>query len=168
MTRVFVLNDGTRLKLKPVNPDAIRNLIADRDMSVLIERWAAIGGDDGGVDATALEREIDASTLLKINQATTRLFNYCIGFGVDHTPPQSELDELKAMGFPVDSPRVALVNWLRYLKLTGTEEAGELVGTIMALSLQQEKGQDVPLPDDETEALRARIAELEARINRNE
>lgn len=149
----FMLKCGIALPLKMVSPDAIRNLIADRDMDALINRWETLGDGDA---VQKLENELDTPALLKINRGTTRLFNYCIGFGVDYTPPQEEIDELGAMGFSIETPRIALVNWLRYLKLDGAEEAGELVGMIMALSIHKEQRET-----SEEEKLRARIAELE-------
>lgn len=158
MQDTFELKCGITLQLQPVSADAIRNLIADSDMEPIVSQWETL--TDAGA-TKRLEQSLDTQTMLDINRGTTRLFNYCIGFGVVHTPPQDELKELHSMGFDTSTPRIALVNWLRYLKLDGTDEAGELVGTIMTLSVQAVR-QDEPT---EADLLRARIAELESREN---
>jgi len=100
--------------------------------------------------------------MLRVNEAVVRLFNYCIGWVVTDDPPAEELRELEALGFATGSPRVARVNWLRYLKLSGEQEAAELVGHIMALVFQDEVEKNVAQPEN-VDTLKARIAELEAK-----
>jgi len=74
----------------------------------------------------------------QFNEAVERLFNYCAGWGVVDSPTEDDLMELVALKFvenPVAHPNVARVAWLRYMLLKDKEEAGALIGYVMALTL---------------------------------
>ena len=84
-----------------------------------------------------------------------------MGWGVENSPSEEKCAELEAMGFDMHLPKIARVNWLRYTQLEDTEEAGLLVGTIMALAFQEPEP-ETPAELPEVAALKKRIAELEA------
>lgn len=154
----YTLKNGLELKLKRVRAEAIRNLIADRDLAAILKHQEMLGQPD----ATArLENALTADELLQINSGITRLFNYCIGFGVTNNPPENERAELEAMGFDMHLSKIARVNWLRYTQLDDTEEAGQLIGSIMALAFQEPEP-ETPVELPEVAALKKKIAELEA------
>ena len=154
----YKLKNGLELELKRVRAEAIRNLIADRDLAAILKRQELLGQPDA---KARLEKALTADELLRINSGITRLFNYCLGWGIENSPTEEERSELEAMGFNMHLPRIARVNWLRYTQLEDTEEAGQLIGMIMALAFREPEP-EAPAELPEVTALKKQIAILEA------
>jgi hypothetical protein len=181
MAETFVLHNGTVLELQPPNADAIRTMIAGTELSVVVDAVDKAGQSEAAEAIKSLEGSLSTDQMLGVSNATDRLFNYCVGWGVRTNPPQADLRELEALGFDASTERVARVNWLRYVKLEDVDEASALMGRIMALAFEAEGRRreekerakalaEVPLSSGDgsgrdgatIEALRARITELEA------
>jgi hypothetical protein len=150
----YTTKSGVELELQPVSQEALRNLFSDAAFSPIFENPTVLEQDGA---ARVLVAGKSPSELMRVSGAATRLFNYCIGWGVKTDPDEESLHELRALGFEIATPRVARVNWLRYIELDGQDEAGELIGAILTLSY----GGDEEPEEDEAALLRARLAELE-------
>ena len=153
MSTSYTTKSGVELELQPVSQEALRNLFSDAAFSPIFDNPAVLEQEDA---AQVLVEGKSASELMRVSGAATRLFNYCIGWGVRNDPPDDSLHELDALGFGTDTPRVARVNWLRYIELTDEDEAGDLVGAVLTVTYSQEREED-----NEAAQLRARLAELE-------
>jgi len=79
-------------------------------------------------------RGLKGNAAARADEASIQLFNYCVGWGVKDDPAQEESEELMALGFRADTPRLARVSWLRFLLLKDDEEAGRLEGAILTHS----------------------------------
>jgi len=157
--RTLKLESGTTLHLKCVNPDAIFSLY--RQMG-FYDEVARNPDFDGSPEEWAAEWESRLSFEEKTRAAslTEQLFNYCAGWGVTDKVPQPALVELQTIGCDVSTPRLARINWLRFIEL-GESEIDLLIGRVMALSHITRAGR---LQPQATENDKARIAELEAEI----
>lgn len=152
----FILKNGLELELKKVSQDRIRTLFSDQGFGPLFRNPEKL--QQAGAVA-AIGKKMSPAQMMRVSSASVKLFNYCMGWGVETNPPGNDLDELRELGFGVDSPRIARVNWLRYTQLEDEAEAGLLIGAIMEYSFAD----DAPAgPVDEEAQLKARLAELEA------
>lgn len=73
------------------------------------------------------------------NNAIHQLFGFCCGFGVKTNPPEDRVEEMKGLGLMANSESVYRMNWLRWFVITDQQEAGQLVGAIMALTFEDAK-----------------------------
>lgn len=155
------LKSGTVLHLQAVNPDAIFSIY--RQMG-FYEEVARNPDFDGTLEEWAAEWEGNISFEKKIAAAklTEQLFNYCAGWGVTDNPPASALKDLQAIGCDISTPRIARVNWLRFIELA-EDEADTFIGHVMALSQLQRAMRLQPQVEADS---KARIAELEAEIEK--
>lgn len=117
----FELKCGVTLHLRQINRQALRPIMLK------------LGG------ASALQNPEDLRDLTgkRAEQAVLgieQLFNYCAGWGVTDDAPQEAIEELAEMRFRVDTARLARISWIRYSLLEDEDEAGELVGAILAFS----------------------------------
>lgn len=121
----FALKCGVVLHLKRVSQTAIRPILLRFGNVRVFETPEQLLDLQG----RAAERAVEA---------TEQLFNYCAGWGVTDNPPTEAVEELAELGFRVNTPRLARINWLRYLLLEGDEEMGQLISSVLALSIQPE------------------------------
>jgi len=121
----FELKCGITLHLQQVSQTAIRPILLRFGNVRLFEHPEELINLEG----RAMERAIEA---------TQQLFNYCAGWGVKNDPPEEAIEELEEIGFRVNTPRLARINWLRYLCLDGDEEMGSLISAVMGLTYAPE------------------------------
>jgi hypothetical protein len=155
------LKNGTVLHLRAVNPDAVFSLY--RQMG-FYEEMARNPDPESAPEEWAIEWESNLPLDRKVRAAnlTEQLFNYCAGWGVTDDPPESALADLRAIGCDVSTPKLARINWLRFVELE-EDEADLLIGHVMALSQlsRAERLQPQAVASD-----KARIAALEAEIEK--
>lgn len=150
----FETKAGLVLTLKPVKITMLRHLLGK------------FGGVQRVLDDPDGIRKLKGRARDRAAGAVDQLFNYCAGFGVTTDPTEEELDELAELGFRVDKPHLARVSWLRLL-LEDDEEAGELFGAVLLLTvngMKAEEPEDEPVTDEKDEhiaALEAQLAALE-------
>ena len=146
----FETKAGRVLTLKPVKITMLRHLLAK------------FGGIQRVLDDPEGIRKLTGKARDRAMGAVDQLFNYCAGFGVTSDPTEEELDEMAELGFRVDTPHLVRVPWLRLL-LDGDEEAGELFGAVLLLTvngMKPEEPEDETVTDDKDD----RIAVLEAQL----
>jgi len=157
MNDTFQTKSGHTLHLKPLRRDAIMPIL---------EKF---GGPSMVQNSDAL-RNLSGRALDRANAATVQLFNYCAGWGVEDDPPSEMLDVMSNTGFGSDEPYLARINWVRYFALGDEDEAGAFIGAVLTYSTQQWAQAEQPVQPEppqaepETDALRAYVAELEARL----
>lgn len=161
MINTLKLKSGTTLRLRGVNPDAVFSLY--RQMGFYEE--VARNPDFEGTPeewAIAWEGRLSFDRKVEAAQLTEQLFNYCAGWGVTDDPPASAMKDLETIGCDVSTPRLARVNWLRFVELC-EDEVDMLIGHVMALSQLERASRLQPkaVADD-----KARIAELEAKLEK--
>ena len=147
----FELKTGRVLSLRPVKATMLRHLLSK------------FGGLRNVLDDPKGIEKLTGAARFRALDAVDQIFNYCAGFGVVDDPTEEELDELAELGFRVDKPPLARVSWLRLL-LDDDDEAGELMGAVMVLTLrgvEPEEEEKEEVIEDEKDT---RIAELEARL----
>lgn len=157
MNDTFTTKTGHTLHLKPLRRDAIMPIL---------ERF---GGPSMVQNPDAL-RNLSGRALDRANAATVQLFNYCAGWGVADDPPPEMLNEMDETGFGAESEYLARINWVRYFVLDDEDEAGEFIGAVLTYSAAQWERAEQPVQpepqpvDAEADALRERVADLEARL----
>lgn len=163
MTEVYTTKRGLRLHLQPVGVGAIQTLLTTNQ--AMLKLFVESGQD---VDTASMNfDQLPEQEQVTLVSDFEPLFNYCIGWGVQDDPPVEALNDLKALGVNVSTPRLARIKWLRILELD-QDELGKVMGRVLAISLkgvdsaQFIKPEPKQEPEDEVAALRARIAELEA------
>lgn len=127
----FVTKDGLELHLKQVNVSAVQSLLGSS--SVMLDLFTRTSGDESDV----FERMSPAEQAQALADFEP-LMNYCIGWGVTDDPPEESLAELKLLGVDPENRREARVKWLRILVLD-QEDAGELMGRVLAFSMRSEE-----------------------------
>lgn len=159
--KTLKLKSGTLLHLRAVNPDAIFSIYRQMGFYEEVTRNPDF---EGSPEQWAKEWEERLSFEKKVNtaQLTEQLFNYCAGWGVTDDPPESAMTDLQTIGCDASTPRLARVNWLRFVELD-EDEADLLIGRVMALSQlsRAERLKPQAVADD-----KARIAELEAQLEK--
>jgi len=156
---VFTLKNGRQLHLGVIRRDAV--------MPILLR----MGRLDVFDDAGRFQRYVANLPTRARNDIVTafyQLFNYCVGWGVLDDPDDIEIDDLIELGFRSSSVRTTRVNWVRYMLISDDEEAGALAGAVLAHSMNtwdsnDQEQETEEKQQDELEALRARVAELEAK-----
>ena len=146
----FETKEGRTLTLKPVKPHILWSMLNKfGSLAHLFDNPESI-------------KKLKGRPALRAMGSVDQLFNYCAGFGVTDDPTEDELDELAEMGWRVDKPHLARVSWLRFM-LKDDEEAGQLMGAVMTLTLKKKEMED----EAEKESVdddKARIAELERQL----
>lgn len=129
---IFLTKAGVTLHLQSLNPDAISYLYQEMGF---YDALAQIGDFDGtpGEWAQKWDANLGLESKIQATEKIEQLFNYCCGWGVSDDPPANAVEELKIIGLETSSPRIARINWLRFLLLE-EEETGLLIGSVMALS----------------------------------
>ena len=148
----FETKAGRILTLRPVKATMLRHLLSK------------FGGLRNVLESPEGINKLTGNARFRALDAVDQIFNYCAGFGVIDEPTEEEEDELAELGFRVDKPHLARVSWLRLL-LDDDEEAGNLLGAVMLLTLRGEE--DVVEEEDEVPVENekdTRIAELEAKL----
>ena len=148
----FETKAGRILTLRPVKATMLRHLLSK------------FGGLRNVLESPEGINKLTGNARFRALDAVDQIFNYCAGFGVIDEPTEEEADELAELGFRVDKPHLARVSWLRLL-LDDDEEAGNLLGAVMLLTLRGEE--DVVEEEDEVPVENekdTRIAELEAKL----
>jgi len=148
----FETKGGRVLTLKPVKAMMLRSLLGQ------------FGGLRNILDDPEGINKLTGKARFRALDAVDQIFNYCAGFGVMDEPTEEETDELAELGFRVDKPYLARVKWLRIFVLEDDEEAGNLLGAVMLITLRGEEDEEVEVEvpaDDEKDT---RIAELEAKL----
>jgi hypothetical protein len=120
MKDTFELECGITLHLQPLKQSAVHSILRH------------LGGWPSDKSVEYL-RSLTGEAAKRANKASAQLFNYCVGWGVKNDPTSEELEELVAFGFPTSTPRLARVNWLRFM-LLDDDEAGLLNGAILSYS----------------------------------
>lgn len=136
--KTLELECGVTLELQPVKSTIVLELIGD------------LGGFDNLSNMTADSFSDQAQAVTGF----VRLLNYFAGWGVKNDPPQDVADDFAALG---GGKRIVRSRWVR--DIATEDEVSQLFAQVMALTFAEQKQQP---PDDETEQLKARIAELEA------
>jgi len=157
--KTLKLKSSTTLHLKGVNPDAVFSLYRQMGFYDEVARHPDF---DGTPEEWAAQWESTLSFEQKTKTAslTEQLFNYCAGWGVMDKVPESAIEDLRAIGCDTSTPRLARINWLRFIELS-EDEIDILIGHVMALSQIERATRLQPraTADDKT-----RIAELEAEV----
>jgi len=115
---------GIELKLKPVAKLALHNILYRMGISFT-------PGGPSPFEQFGAKTDTEKTKAL---ETFGQLFGYCITQGIETDAPKSAVEELEASGFPVDNPNIARLHWLRGIELDDQEEAGKLIGLIMALT----------------------------------
>lgn len=149
MGNTFTLRCGRTLRLKPLKPQALRHLILKFGPSA-IQNPESVLALSGAAQVEAL-------------RATEQLFSYCAGWGVEDSPSDDEVALLRGMGLAVEQAHLARVNWLRFLALEDDEEAGALIGAVMAATYAPEEEEPEPEAAG-VEDLKAQVAQLQAQL----
>jgi hypothetical protein len=150
MEDTFELRTGQVLNLRPVKATMLRHLLSK------------FGGLRNVLDDPKGIEKLTGAARFRALDAVDQIFNYCAGFGVVDDPTEEELDELAELGFRVDKPPLARVSWLRLL--LDDEEAGELLGAVMLLTLRGVEPEEEEKEESIEDEKDTRIAELEAKL----
>ena len=120
----FTTLGGIVLQLRPVNMDAVRNLIL------------RLGGMQAFTDPAFLT-SLTPDKLNEVVQVSDALFTYLLGWGVVNSPPSDVLPELAALGVPPEQPHLARAAWLRFNVLQDATEGASLIASILKASQEQ-------------------------------
>jgi len=132
----FELKCGTVLHLRQVNRQALRPIMLK------------LGGGSTLRDPERL-RKLTGKAMEQATQGVEQLFNYCAGWGVTDDPPEDAVAELTEMGFNMSTPRLARINWIRYMLVADEMEGGELVGAVLTYSSKDWLAQDEVIEETE-------------------
>ena len=121
MSDTFELECGVTLHLQPLKQNAVHAILRH------------LGGWPSSQTVEYL-RGLKGNAAARADEASIQLFNYCVGWGIKDNPAQEEIEELETLGFRARTPRIARVNWLRFMLLEDDEEAGRLEGAILTHS----------------------------------
>lgn len=125
-------NSKVELKLKALDPTGLYSILARMGLSINSSRDEIENKLSDKTNDTERRQSIDA-----INQ----LFSFCMTRGIETVPQDNVIDDLRAMGFDSDNKNIMRMFWLRHLELEDQDEAGELVGLIIALSFASTRKQ---------------------------
>lgn len=135
--RITVITEnGTQLVCQPVRQLPVQDLLFRIGLS---------GDAIEGRDPEQIQNAIaSGSTNEKMEsaEAAMALFNYCMAYGVETSPPPEAVEELEAMRLADKNPRALRVRWLNYMVLEDAEEAGLLAGLIMTLTFRGDEIQN--------------------------
>ena len=115
---MITTTDGTELEVKAVSPVALRNLLFG---SGAFRKLAHLANKSNAEVVTEIQDTLTQEEQLRLSAENTRLYNFICAYGVTTDPPVDALEQLQAMGFPVDSPSIARMHWLQMLVLDDTD-----------------------------------------------
>ena len=130
----FELRCGVTLTLKPVNK-AVISAIQAKMIQILAENTEVL--------AILLEVEDDKAALADVVTALghreaeavvlgERMFTYCVGWGVEEGPPETDTELMEILDLPANKPHIRRAGWVRTL-LSDDDEGIALVDAIREL-----------------------------------
>jgi len=126
----MITTNGIELEVRGVSSVALRNLLfgsgAFRKMASLVNKSNA--EVIGEIHNTMTKEE-----QLRLSAENTRLYNFICVYGVTTDAPADAVEQLQAMGFPVDSPSIARMHWLQMLVLDD-EDSKNLLNEVIKLT----------------------------------
>ena len=125
----FTTSSGVELDLVPVSEVGLRNLMFGSGAL----RKAFTGAGNTSEIMQQVSAKLTQDEAIRLGQDGVRLYNYICSYGGTNDPPDEALEELAAIGYELDNPRVARMRWLQLLVLTD-EDSKNLLGEIIKLS----------------------------------
>lgn len=125
---IFVTRQGTELQLQAVSPVALQNLLFG---SGQLQRAIKAGGS-----INAIKENLSPEAMVALAGNTARLLNYLCAFGITNDPGDYDIEQLRVMGFEVDTPEKARMHWLQILVLDN-EDVNKLLVKVIQLTFKQ-------------------------------
>ena len=130
----FTTQSGVVLELQPVKMLVLTNFMQQMGLFDVMQQANA---EQVLADSQQVRRVIQNQPQAN-GQLSLNMFNYCMGFGVKTDPPPHDLATLRSIGANLSTPQAARTEWLRMLILADLQEAGELAGQIIYLTLSSQ------------------------------